>query len=85
VYEIAEGNQIIEPFADRLVGRYPVDDVLHPDTGDVIVAKGKLMNDDDAERIIAAGIKRVQIRSVLSCRSRYGVCAKCYGSNLAGE
>ena len=85
VYEIAEGNQIIEPFQDRLVGRYPVDDVLHPDTGNLLVAKGQLMADKEAQAIIEAGIKRVQIRSVLGCRSRYGVCAKCYGSNLASE
>ncbi len=85
VYEIADGNQVIEPFNDRLVGRYPVDDVRHPDTGDTNVRRGHLMNDDDARAIINAGIKRVQIRSVLNCRSRYGVCAKCYGSNLASE
>ena len=82
-YEITDGKQVIEPFADRLVGRYPVHDVLHPETGEVLVSKDKLMNEDDAHKIIDAGITRVELRSVLHCNARYGVCAKCYGSNLA--
>ena len=83
VEDITEGNTVIEPFADRLVGRYPVNDVLDPQTGEVLQSKEKMMTEEDAARIIAAGIKRVEIRTVLQCRARKGVCAHCYGSNLA--
>ena len=83
VEDIKEGNQVIEPLHERLLGRFPVDDVCHPETGEVIVPKTKMMNDADADAIIAAGITRVQIRSVLECRARKGVCAHCYGVNLA--
>ena len=83
VEDIKEGNQVIEPLHERLLGRFPVDDVCHPETGEVIVPKTKMMNDADADAIIAAGITRVQIRSVLECRARKGVCAHCYGINLA--
>ena len=83
VEDIKEGNQIIEPLHERLLGRFPVDDICHPETGEVIVPKTKMMNDADADAIIAAGITRVQIRSVLECRARKGVCAHCYGINLA--
>ncbi|MBR5390697.1 MAG: DNA-directed RNA polymerase subunit beta', partial [Clostridia bacterium] len=83
VYEIKDGNQVIEPFADRLVGRYPLHDIVHPETGELLVSKDKLMDGDDAKRVISAGIERVTLRSVLHCKARYGVCAKCYGSNLA--
>ena len=83
VEDIMEGNSCIEPLAERLVGRYPVDDVIHPETGEVLQRKEDMMNEQDAERIVAAGIKKVQIRTVLQCRARKGVCAHCYGSNLA--
>ena len=83
VEDIMEGNSCIEPLAERLVGRYPVDDVIHPETGEVLQNKEDMMTEQDAERIVAAGIKKVQIRTVLQCRARKGVCAHCYGSNLA--
>jgi DNA-directed RNA polymerase subunit beta' len=83
VEDIKEGNQIIEPLRERLLGRYPVDDICNPETGEVIVPKTKMMKEADADAIIAAGITRVQIRSVLECRARKGVCAHCYGINLA--
>ncbi|MBU5490154.1 DNA-directed RNA polymerase subunit beta' [Butyricicoccus intestinisimiae] len=83
VEDIMEGNSCIEPLAERLVGRYPVDDVVHPETGEILQHKEDMMNEQDAERIVAAGIKKVQIRTVLQCRARKGVCAHCYGSNLA--
>ncbi len=73
---------MIEPFADRLVGRYLVEDFKDAE-GNVLVSKDKLMDDDDAKIIIGAGVTRIKIRSVLTCRARHGVCAKCYGSNLA--
>ncbi|MGN1015022.1 MAG: DNA-directed RNA polymerase subunit beta' [Butyricicoccus sp.] len=83
VEDITEGNTVIEPFADRLVGRYPVNDVVDPNTGEILQKKEDMMTEADAARIIAAGIKRVEIRTVLQCRARQGVCAHCYGSNLA--
>ena len=83
VEDIKEGNQVIEPLRERLLGRYPVDDICDPATGALIVPKSKMMNDADADAIIAAGITRVQIRSVLECRARKGVCSHCYGMNLA--
>ena len=83
VEDIKEGNQIIEPLRERLLGRYPVDDICHPETGEVIVSKNKMMNEADADAILGAGITRVQIRSVLECRARKGVCSHCYGINLA--
>ncbi|MDO4175307.1 MAG: DNA-directed RNA polymerase subunit beta', partial [Eubacteriales bacterium] len=83
VEDIMEGNSCIEPLAERLVGRYPVDDVIDPSTGEVLQHKEDMMTEADAERIVNAGIKKVQIRTVLQCRARKGVCAHCYGSNLA--
>ena len=83
VYEIREGNEIIEPLADRLVGRYLVEDLLDPVTGELLMSKDKMMNDADVDRIIAAGVHKLKIRSVLACQAKQGVCARCYGSNLA--
>ncbi|WP_283672854.1 DNA-directed RNA polymerase subunit beta' [Butyricicoccus sp. Marseille-Q5471] len=83
VEDIKEGNQTIEPLRERLLGRYPVDDICDPNTGAVVVSKSKMMDDADVDAIDAAGITRVQIRSVLECRARKGVCTRCYGMNLA--
>ncbi|MDD2956423.1 MAG: DNA-directed RNA polymerase subunit beta' [Oscillospiraceae bacterium] len=83
VCDIKDGNEMIEPFAERLHGRYPVEDVLHPETGELLVSKDKMMDDKDAAKIIKAGITRLKIRSILNCVAKYGVCAKCYGDNLA--
>ena len=83
VYEINDGKQVIEPFADRLVGRFASEDIVHPETGEVLVPRNKMMDDRDAKAIIAAGITHARIRTVLHCKARTGVCAKCYGSNLA--
>ena len=83
VYDIKDGKEMIEPMKERLIGRYAVADVMHPETGELLVSKDKMMNQDDAEKIIAAGITELKIRSILNCNSRIGVCAKCYGANLA--
>ncbi|MDY4192358.1 MAG: DNA-directed RNA polymerase subunit beta' [Oscillospiraceae bacterium] len=83
VCDIRDGSEMIEPFAERLHGRYPVEDVLHPQTGELLVSKDKMMDDKDAAKIIAAGIEKLKIRSILNCEAKYGVCAKCYGDNLA--
>ena len=82
VYEIRNGNEMIEPLAERLVGRYLVED-LRDDKGELIVSKNKLMNSADAKRVVESGVETIKIRSVLRCKAKQGVCAKCYGSNLA--
>ena len=84
VYEIRNGNEVVEPFEERLVGRYLADD-LRDETGELIVSRNKLITDADAKKIIDAGVERIKIRSVLHCKSRTGVCAKCYGANLANN
>ena len=83
VRAIKDGNEMIEPLTDRLTGRYPTDDVLDPETGEVIARKNVMMSDAVANRIVKAGIEEVKIRSVLTCRSKSGICAHCYGANLA--
>jgi len=84
VYEIRNGNEIVEPFDERLVGRFLADD-LRDEAGELIVSRNKLINDADAKKILDAGVERIKIRSVLTCKSRTGVCAKCYGANLANN
>ena len=80
---VVSGNKEIEGIAERLAGRYVLEDIADPNTGEVYVKAGELVSPDVAEKIEKAGIKRAKIRSVLTCRSRIGVCAKCYGINLA--
>lgn len=81
--DFRDGNEIIEHLYDRIVGRYALEDVKHPETGEVIVPANKMILEKDAEKILAAGITKVKIRTVLHCRTRHGVCAVCYGRNLA--
>ncbi len=83
VCEIAEGKEIIEPFKDRLIGRYLVEDFHDPITGELLVSNNKLMAEEDAKKIINTGTKSIKIRSILTCESKQGVCTKCYGANLA--
>ncbi len=83
VGDVKDGNEIIEELAERLVGRYPAGNIIHPETGEVLVAADKMITDQDANTIVKSGMKKVKIRSVLTCHSEYGVCAKCYGANLA--
>ena len=80
---ITQGKEMIEPLEDRIVGRYLCDDLLDPVTGEVMVSKDKLIDEKDVATNEAAGITTVKIRSILSCESKHGVCAKCYGANLA--
>ena len=81
--DIKDGNEVIEKLKDRIVGRTTCENITHPETSEVICEKGEMVSNDMADKIIAAGIDSVKIRSVLKCRSRVGVCAKCYGHNLA--
>ena len=83
VSDIREGNEMIEKLEERLQGRFAVEDILHPETGEVLVSKDKMMTVDDAKRVVDAGVDKVEIRSVLCCVARHGVCSKCYGANLA--
>ena len=85
VYDIQEGDEKIEGLAERLKGRFPVDDIIHPQTGEVLVSRGtpKPITEKQAAAIVEAGIKKVHVRSVLGCNCKYGVCARCYGENLA--
>ena len=83
VSEIKEGNEVIESLAERLTGRYSAEDIIHPETGEIIVARDTYMNINKAEEVQKTGIKKIKIRSVFTCKSRHGVCAKCYGMNMA--
>ena len=83
VSEIEEHGQVIETFAERVHGRYPTEDIVDPETGEVLFTKDTMLRKDDAKTLEDHGIHAVKIRSVLTCRARSGVCAKCYGINLA--
>ncbi len=96
VKEIRDGNSVIEPLADRLLGRYTVNDLFHPETGELVISKDKMMDAADIDRIIKAfgaydeetgkyDAKdiEIEIRSVLNCKSGIGVCAKCYGASMS--
>ena len=83
VSEIKEGNEVIEGIAERLYGRYVAEDVMHPETGELLLAKDSYVDAHMADKIAATGIKSVKIRSVFTCKCKIGVCAKCYGMNLA--
>ena len=83
VSEFNDGKEVIEKLKDRIIGRTAFNDIVHPETGELIVEQDEEISEAIAEAIEAAGIKRVAIRSVMTCQSRTGVCAKCYGRNLA--
>ncbi|MCL1830061.1 MAG: DNA-directed RNA polymerase subunit beta' [Oscillospiraceae bacterium] len=83
VKDIRDGLEIIEPMRERLLGRFPVNNVIHPETGEILVSSDEMIDDTMAAAIIEAGIESVTLRSPLNCRSRQGACAKCYGANLA--
>ena len=80
---IMEGNKVVEPLSDRLLGRYTAEDVYDPTTGELIIPCNEMITFSIRDRIINAGIKTVSCRSVFTCRSEHGVCAHCYGANLA--
>ena len=80
---LKDNDDIVEPLIDRIVGRTSLVDVLDPETDEIIVPAGEAISDESARRIDAAGVETVEIRSVLTCESKKGVCVKCYGKNLA--
>ena len=83
VSDITEGDELIESLADRIIGRTSFEDILHPNTGELIVRKDDTITEKVSDEIIKAGIKTVKVRSILECNTVHGVCAKCYGRNLA--
>ena len=83
VAEIREGNEVVEGLAERLTGRYLAEDVINPSTGEVIASNDTYVDSEMAEAIVATGVKKVKIRSVFTCKCKIGVCAKCYGMNMA--
>jgi DNA-directed RNA polymerase subunit beta' len=84
VSDIKDGNEMIEPLSERLVGRYLSEDFVDPKTGEVVVSRHKMMNDADAKLLTETyGVDTIRIRSVLTCHAKKGVCARCYGANLA--
>lgn len=83
VSEIKEGNEAIEALKERLTGRYSAQDIVNPETGEVIVPRDTYIESNVAEKIEKLGVKKVKIRSVFTCNAKFGVCAKCYGMNMA--
>ena len=83
VHAFVDGEEIIEPLVDRIRGRWAINDIIHPDTGEVLAKGDTLISPDQADAIESAGITEVLVRTVLTCRSRIGLCSKCYGANMA--
>ena len=83
VRAFTDGKEVIEPLKQRIVGRTALVDIVDPNTGDILVEQNEEILEDAADKIEAAGIETVAIRSVMTCHSRTGICAKCYGRNLA--
>jgi DNA-directed RNA polymerase subunit beta' len=79
---LVEGGEIIEALRDRILGRVCIGDILHPDTQDVIILHDTLLEEDHVDQIVELGIDEVKVRTVLTCETRYGLCAKCYGRDL---
>jgi DNA-directed RNA polymerase subunit beta' len=79
---LVEGGEIIEPLRERILGRVLASEVLHPDTEDIVYTAGYLLDEDAVDAIEALGIDEVRVRTPLSCETRYGLCAKCYGRDL---
>ncbi|WP_426348289.1 DNA-directed RNA polymerase subunit beta' [Alloiococcus sp. CFN-8] len=83
VSEIKDGTDVIEPLSERLQGRYSAEDIINPETGEVMVPRDEYIDHATAEAVANTGIKKVKIRSVFTCKSKVGVCCKCYGMNMA--
>ncbi|MGL5820895.1 MAG: DNA-directed RNA polymerase subunit beta' [Sarcina sp.] len=83
VAEIKEGSETIEGLEERLTGRYTAEDVYHPETGELLAPNDTYMGSELAAKIANTGIEKVKIRSVFRCKSKFGVCSKCYGMNMA--
>ncbi len=79
---LVKGGEVVEPLHDRILGRTAALDVIHPETQETIYEAGTLLTEDEVERIEALGIDEVKVRTALTCETRYGICAKCYGRDL---
>ena len=83
VSDIVEGTDVIEPLKDRIIGRFVVGDIADPENGEVIVKDNTMVTEEQASKIVKAGIKQVNIRTIFECKARHGICAHCYGADLA--
>ena len=83
IFAIKDGNEVIEELYDRIVGRYTIDAIVDPTNGNILVEADSMIKEEQADKIVEAGIEKVQIRTVLNCKTNHGVCSKCYGRNLA--
>jgi DNA-directed RNA polymerase subunit beta' len=83
VKAFTDGKEVLEELRDRIDGRYTFEDIVHPETGEVMVKANTMISEDMADKIQSVGIKEVKVRSVLGCKAKFGVCAHCYGRNLA--
>ncbi len=83
VNAIMDGENVLEPLSDRIIGRYTMGPVIHPETGEIIVGDDVMITDEMAAAIKAAGIDKVYIRTVIQCHAKHGICAHCYGADLA--
>ena len=83
ISDIKDGNQIIEKLQERLEGRYPLEDIIDPKTKEIIVDTNTMITEEIANKIVEAGYDKVAVRSALGCKTKHGVCAKCYGMGLA--
>ena len=81
--DIKDGNQVIEKLHERLIGRYPLEDIKNPETGEIIATTDDMITDAVATKIVDAGITSIKVRSSLACRAKHGICCKCYGMSLA--
>ncbi len=81
--EFTDGKELIESLHDRISGRYSAAEIINPETNEIIIGRNEMISDSIADEIVAVGIKEVKIKSVLVCKSKDGVCAHCYGKNLA--
>ncbi|MFO7638607.1 MAG: DNA-directed RNA polymerase subunit beta' [bacterium] len=80
---LRDGGEIVEPLGERIAGRFTVDDVVNPVSGEILVSAGEEISDESAQEIEDYGIEMVRVRSVLTCEASYGLCQRCYGRNLA--
>ena len=83
VAAVIEGGEVVSPLSERVLGRTAASDVIDPSTGEILVARGNEISEDKLDRIDACGVQKIRIRSVLTCEAKTGVCAKCYGRDLA--
>ena len=79
---LVEGGEVVEPLRDRILGRVAASDVVNPESGETLIEAGSLLDEAAVDRIEALGIDEVRVRTPLSCDTRYGLCARCYGRDL---